>query len=55
MPGRFLDTLCVWMERDVDGNTSVECDGGKVLIEKWFEEDDLVSMFQERHKDGVLA
>lgn len=30
------------MERNVDGNTPVECDGGEILIEEGLEEDDLI-------------
>jgi len=42
IPGWFGNTLRVWMERNVDGNTPIERDGCKVLVEVGFEEDNLV-------------
>jgi len=32
------------MKRDVDRNATIECDGGEVLVEEGFEEDDLIPM-----------
>jgi len=43
------------MQRDVDRNAPIECDGGEVLVEEGFKEDDLVPMFQECHENRVLA
>ena len=43
------------VERDVDGDASIEGDGGEVLVEEGFEEDDLVAVLEEGDEDGVLA
>jgi hypothetical protein len=43
------------MERNVDRNTPIECDGGEVLIEEGLKEDDLVPVLQEGHKNGILT
>jgi len=43
------------VEGDVDRNTPIECNGGEVLVEEGFEEDNLVPMFQERGENRVLT
>ena len=43
------------MKGDVDRDASIESDGGEVLIEEGFEEDDLVPMLQKCHENRVLA
>ena len=55
MSGRFVDTGGLGVKRDVDGDASIEGDGGEVLVEEGFEEDDLVAVFEESDKDGVLT
>ena len=43
------------VEGHIDRDTAVEGDRGKVLIEEGFEHDNLIALFQECDKDGVLA
>ena len=45
----------VWMQRDINRDSRVECHRGEVLIEEGLEHDNLVPRFQECHKDGVLS
>lgn len=55
MPRGLAYTNRLWMERDVYRNTAIERDGGEVLIKEGFEEDYLVPLLQEGHKNRVLA
>ena len=51
----LVDTGSAWVEGDVDRNTPIECNRGEILIEEWFEEYDLVPVFQEGHENRVLT
>lgn len=42
------------VERHVDRNAAVECDGGQVLVEERLEHDHFIALLEERHEDGVL-
>ena len=55
VPCWLVDTSRVWVEGNVNRNTSIKRDGGKVLVEEWFEQDDFIPMLQECHEDGVLT
>ena len=41
------------MQRDVDGLSTVEDDGGEVLVEEGFDADDLVATVQKGKESGV--
>ena len=41
------------MQRDVDGLSTVEDDGGEVLVEEGFDADDLVATVQKGEESGV--
>ena len=55
MPRWLVDAGSAWVEGDVDRNTPIECNRGEILIEEWFEEYDLVPVFQEGHENRVLT
>lgn len=55
MAGRLADTGCARVEGDVDGDTSVEGDGGEILVEEGLEEDGFVSGFEEGDEGGVFT
>lgn len=55
MTSRLTDTGGVGVKRDVYRDASVESDGGEILVEEGFEEDDLVALLEEGDEDRVLA
>ena len=55
MSGWLIDTGRMRVEGDVDWNTPIECNGGEVLVEEGFKEDNLVPVFQEGGENRVLT
>ena len=55
VPCGLIDSSGVWMERNVDWNTPIENNGGEVLVEERFKEDNLIPVLQKCHENGVLA
>jgi hypothetical protein len=53
--GRLEFVTRGWVERNVDRDTAVECDGRKVLVEEGFEHDDFITVLEERSEYGVLS
>jgi hypothetical protein len=45
----------VGVKRDVYGNTSIECNRGKVLVKEGLEEDDFIPLLEECNENGVLT
>ena len=43
------------MQWDIDGFSSIECDGWQVLVEEGLKHDDLVALFQKGDEDRVLT
>lgn len=55
MTCRLILVLGHWVQGNVDRLPSIEGDGGEVLIEKGFEHDNLVTMFQKRCENRVFT
>jgi hypothetical protein len=55
VPCRLVDASGLRVEGNVDRNAPIESNGGEVLVEEGFEEDNLIPMLQECHKNGILA
>ena len=43
------------MKRDVDGDTTIESDRWKILIEEGLEHNNLIALFEEGNKYGILS
>jgi len=40
---RFFDRVFGWVQWNINRLTTIEGDGGKILVEEWFEHDNFVS------------